>query len=288
MADDKERLVELVRSARFDAEGMCDEYDNCMVCPAGSKNGGECVDGYIADRLLANGVAVIPETGMGDFSDGYHTFNELYHHRAMLFSVICHTMPERAWKSKQHHDGTMYDGMFIVGIDTPEGQATYHYDVEPYWDMFDVRELDRAPVFDGHTPDIAIRRIAMLAPSRGQRQENAEKLVRCLKYCASTTETGNNCGGCERWEYDCGSAHCVDDLLKQAAEALERQRWIPVAEMLPEAGNWVFGYAKYSSSTAWYIEKVYWTGQIWGNCVGCTVEVTHWMPMPELPKEGTQ
>ena len=168
MADDKGRLVKLVRSARFDAEGMCDEHDNCMVCPAGSKNGGECVDGYIADRLLANGVAVIPETGMGDFSDGYHPFNELYHHRAMLFSVICNTMPERAWKSKQHHDGTMYDGMFIVGIDTPEGQATYHYDVEPYWDMFDVRELDRAPVFDGHTPDIAIRRIAMMAPSRAE------------------------------------------------------------------------------------------------------------------------
>lgn len=114
----------------------------------------------------------IPMSGIGDMSDGYHTFNELYHHRAMLFSVICHTMPERAWKSKQHHDGTMYDGMFIVGIDTPEGQATYHYDVDPYWDMFDVRELDRAPVFDGHTPDIAIHRIAMLGFSRAPHKED--------------------------------------------------------------------------------------------------------------------
>ena len=25
----------------------------------------------------------------GDTSDGYHTFNELYRHRAILFSVIC-------------------------------------------------------------------------------------------------------------------------------------------------------------------------------------------------------
>ena len=36
----------------------------------------------------------------------------------------------------------MYDGMFIVGIETPEGQATYHYDIEPYWVMFKVKELD--------------------------------------------------------------------------------------------------------------------------------------------------
>ena len=26
---------------------------------------------------------------MGDVSDGYHTFNELYHHRAVLFANIC-------------------------------------------------------------------------------------------------------------------------------------------------------------------------------------------------------
>ena len=98
----------------------------------------------------------------GDTSDGYHTFNELYHHRAVLFSVICNERPEVAWKSKRHHDGTMYDGMFIVGIDTPEGQATYHYDIDPYWDMFHVKELELAPEWDGHTPGEAIRRIGTL------------------------------------------------------------------------------------------------------------------------------
>lgn len=99
----------------------------------------------------------------GDTSDGYHTFNELYHHRAVLFSVICNSMPEMCWKSKKHHDGTMFDGMFIVGIDTPEGQATYHYDLDPYWNMFHVKEVDSAPEWDGHTPDEAIRRIGTLA-----------------------------------------------------------------------------------------------------------------------------
>jgi hypothetical protein len=107
-------------------------------------------------------LVVLPETGIGDLSDGYHTFNELYHHRAVLFSVICNAHPEMAWKSKLHHDGTMYDGMFIVGIQTPEGQATYHYDIDPYWEMFNVQELPQAPEWDGHTPAQAIERIGKL------------------------------------------------------------------------------------------------------------------------------
>ena len=110
----------------------------------------------------------------GDTSDGYHTFNELYHHRAVLFSVIVKAFPDKAWKSKMHHDGTMYDGMFIVGIETPSGQATYHYDIEPYWNMFECPELERAPEWDGHTPQEAIDRIGKLTPLR---------VVRC-KDCA--------------------------------------------------------------------------------------------------------
>lgn len=99
-----------------------------------------------------------------EISDGYHTFGELYHHRALLFSVICKCYPQIAWKSLKHHDGTMFDDMFIVGLDTPNGQATYHYDIEPYWDEYfgNVRELEFAPEWDGHTSDEAIERIGML------------------------------------------------------------------------------------------------------------------------------
>jgi hypothetical protein len=116
-------------------------------------------------------LVVLPETGIGDLSDGYHTFNELYHHRAILFSVICNEHPDISWKSKLHHDGTMFDGMFIVGINTPEGQATYHYDINPYWDMFRVRELEKAPEWDGHTSEQAIERIA------GLTREESEKAI---------------------------------------------------------------------------------------------------------------
>ena len=82
---------------------------------------------------------------------------------AKLFSVIVKAFENRAWKSLKHADGTMYDGMFIVGVETPSGQATYHYDVDTYWSMFDCEELDAAPEWDGHTPEQAIERIAALA-----------------------------------------------------------------------------------------------------------------------------
>ena len=90
--------------------------------------------------------------GFGEISDGYHTFNELYDHRMILFSLICNSNSQRAWKSWKHHDGTMYDNYFIVGINTPEGQYSYHYH-EDNWDYFDVKELEVAPEWDGHKPN---------------------------------------------------------------------------------------------------------------------------------------
>lgn len=98
----------------------------------------------------------------GDTSDGYHTFNELYDHRAKLFSVIVRDHMEWCWKAKKHSDGTMYDGMFIVGINTPYGQASYHYNIDPYWDMFHCEEYEFAPKWDGHTPQQAIERISKI------------------------------------------------------------------------------------------------------------------------------
>lgn len=88
----------------------------------------------------------------GEISDGYHTFNELYYHRMMLFSIICNTYKSVAWKSWKHDDDTMYDDMFIVGVSLPYGDYSYHYNKE-HWDRFDVTILDRAPKWDGHKPE---------------------------------------------------------------------------------------------------------------------------------------
>lgn len=97
----------------------------------------------------------------GDLSDGYHSYNELYKHRMILFSIICNQNQEVAWKSLLHHDGTMFDEYFIVGINTPQGQFTYHYQLE-YWELFKVKELKKAPEYDGHTPDDIDRLYSLL------------------------------------------------------------------------------------------------------------------------------
>lgn len=106
----------------------------------------------------------VDSDNIGEFSDGYHTFNELYHHRAILFAVICNQFKNLAWKSLNHSDNDepMYEGMFVVGINTPQGPANYHYNINPYWDMFHCKELPNAPEWDGHTPDDAIKRIYSL------------------------------------------------------------------------------------------------------------------------------
>ena len=53
----------------------------------------------------------------------------------------------------------MFDGMFIVGITTPAGEATYHYDLK-YWPIFaHCKTLEKAPKFDGHTPKDVLDRL---------------------------------------------------------------------------------------------------------------------------------
>lgn len=96
-----------------------------------------------------------------DISDGYHTFGELYEHRRILFSIICHSNKELAWKSWKHSDGTMFDNSFIVGINTPEGQYTYHYNSK-FWYKFCVKELPNAPKYDGHKPSDISRLLSLL------------------------------------------------------------------------------------------------------------------------------
>jgi hypothetical protein len=98
---------------------------------------------------------------IGEVNDGSHCFDELYHHRMVLFSVICNSHKDKAWKSWLHDDGTMYDDYFIVGIDTPEGQFSYHYHKD-WWSYFDVPELEQAPEWDGHCSDDVARLMSLV------------------------------------------------------------------------------------------------------------------------------
>ena len=147
----------------------------------------------------------------GETSDGYHTFNELYHHRAVLFSVIVKAFPDRAWKARKHHDGSMYDGMFIVGIETPDGQATYHYDVDPYWDMFKCKELEYAPEWDGHTPAQAIARIGELEPVRHGRWIQS-KTVPTYHHCSLCKATHRMKMSCNVYVFTKYCPNCGADM----------------------------------------------------------------------------
>ena len=90
---------------------------------------------------------------IGEISDGSHSFNELYDHRCKLFAVICNQNKEFAWKSWLHNDGTMFEDYFIVGISIPYvGDFSYHYHKD-YWELFECKDIKKAPEWDGHTSD---------------------------------------------------------------------------------------------------------------------------------------
>ena len=116
--------------------------------------------------IMPNGVEgdFVGETG--EVSDGYHTFNELYDHRITLFIALCKRLEgeyNEVWRSWKHDDGKRWAGWFILGINTEQGeQITYHLP-EARWEETDFADtLEKAPEFDGHTPEDVLERLKSL------------------------------------------------------------------------------------------------------------------------------
>ena len=107
-------------------------------------------------------VLPVPDGGIGEVSDGYHTFNGLYYQRMVLFAALVKQNKDKAWKSLRHEDGELCfgGGWFIVGIDTPSGSYTYHYE-DNFWSMFDCQELPVAKHWDGHTEKDVTRLLSL-------------------------------------------------------------------------------------------------------------------------------
>ena len=122
---------------------------------------------------------------MGEVSDGYHTFNELYHYR-MLYNAAFFNLLPKEWvhKSKRHHTGEecFGGGWFIVMANLPTGQISNHYELKD-WDLFRVPEKEYADEWDGHTP-----------------QQAAERLYKYLQQ-EQPKKFPKECSGCP---------HCVD------------------------------------------------------------------------------
>lgn len=135
-----------------------------------------------------------------DVSDGFHTFRQLYYQRMMLFAAIVKQNKDKAWKSLRHEDGELCfgGGWFIVGVDTPEGSYTYHYE-DNYYSLFDCKELERGKSWDGHTEKDVTRLLSL--PSLPSTQP---EIIRCkdCKYCdRGIDEDGNPFLKCLGWVY---------------------------------------------------------------------------------------
>ena len=116
----------------------------------------------LIEDFPAADVRPVPAGGIGEMSDGYHTFNGLYYQRMVLFAAIVKAYKDKAWKSRKHEDGKpCFDGgWFIVGIDTPQGSYTYHYE-DKYWNWFECEELPVAKHWDGHTEEDVTRLLTL-------------------------------------------------------------------------------------------------------------------------------
>jgi len=104
-----------------------------------------------------------------DTSDGYHTFAELYRYRMLFNALLFNEWAKRGMydvhKSYRHDDDTLPfpedDNWFIVVAELPTGQISNHYQLKD-WEKFRVPIRDRANRYDGHTPEQAAERMAVL------------------------------------------------------------------------------------------------------------------------------
>lgn len=115
-----------------------------------------------------------------DLSDGFHTFRQLYYQRMMLFAALVKQNRDKAWKSLKHADGELCfgGGWFIVGITTPEGEYTYHYE-NIYYSLFDCEELERGKRWDGHTEKDVTR---LLTLPFAQSEQKTGRWIKMIKH----------------------------------------------------------------------------------------------------------
>ena len=155
------------------AEGLVIKIDKEL--PSGNQNVWELPEGYIfkdENGNVINATKIVLEKkdknskpkDMGEVSDGYHTFNELYEYRmlynAALFNEFAKQGLYDVHKSRKHSDGEYPFGdsnWFIVMAELPTGQISNHYEMKD-WDKFQIPEKPLANKWDEHSPrDVADR-----------------------------------------------------------------------------------------------------------------------------------
>lgn len=100
------------------------------------------------------------QPNVGQVSDGYHTFDELYDFRREYNAALVNTHVYPCIKSLRHSDGELCfgGGWFIVQMQLPTGQISNHYE-NKYWCEFDCEERECAEPWDGHADKDVLKRL---------------------------------------------------------------------------------------------------------------------------------
>lgn len=93
---------------------------------------------------------IVRTSAPGSANDGYHSFDEMYQHRYLLFLMLVQIGQYPAYK------GAVEDGYFVGGILIDDQQVAYHLP-ESLWRAFPA--TIEQPEWDGHTPNHALCRI---------------------------------------------------------------------------------------------------------------------------------
>lgn len=106
-----------------------------------------------------NVISKLPSIERQKCSDGYHTFEELYEHRVLLFVALCNLMPAQCHKTWKNFEKESWEGWFILVLHHPvAGQISYHIP-EKYWGLCRVKEVIYNHTFDGHNSDDVLNRL---------------------------------------------------------------------------------------------------------------------------------
>lgn len=96
----------------------------------------------------------------GDVSDGYHTFDELYEHRCLLFITLCLRMPDFATIGKTDGD------YFVMFLEVPAGQVSYHLHVKYLPLVVGRITADLTKQWDGHDSKDVVDRLKRTAKAQ--------------------------------------------------------------------------------------------------------------------------
>lgn len=299
----REEAIKMLKAKRhcieLDTRGVrdCNEQ-NCDNCSYNYEQGNMGEQKQALDMAI-KALEQEPCENMGEVSDGYHTFNQLYHQRAVLFATIVNNFKHHSWKSLKHEDGKYcFDSngkWFIVGIDTPKGSYTYHYETDKYWNMFDCEVLECGKHWDGHTEEDVTRLLSLEQEPCDDcvSRQAALDAVRKNTFRLTFAEE-QGCEGHIAWSAEAVYSDVIEGELLKLTSVAQKTKWIPVSERLPEDRREVlvtaYWHETYQVMMASYFGDGLWWCVPFNNCGEHMqrLKPRAWMPLPEPYKESEE